>query len=689
MTKALVHEARIGREWDGAARVFDDRVFLVFQAQGPLGEDLPTFLPWCWEATFGASITVTVVQPHTRRARVRMAAGHPAADQLLGLPVTAIFADDSGPVSAYELDFAEQLDGAAATMKAMLEALASHTPEYRCPATHRAEMLAQAADMWPELTYSREHRASIAWFHSFRVHQHLVSDSLGKLAGDLLALPVNDLPQTLREPMSAFARTRDLSFLVSAVGAAVDADAWMDWFEAAGEIQRMEPWARFERLPIDALLLYMFSAEATNCGTRLPYVHGPRSCIAHIELDLQAIEEACALDEYWRRQDFSIRLNLGLVTSGADIPAKPSVFSDEAARMPRAAPREETEPAVEALLTEALRSKQWTIPRGARVQLPIGPFVEAEFTELSKDVAITLRTALGEYYYVGIEPAKLFWAFEPSFADSFDSDTAESICGAVRLLLAAVVRDFWVVEQRESVFAVREQPLVGRQRQVHAEPRIVYLPRARYSQRADVSRCAADLGHAHRREHAVGAHLRKASRSGSAQRALAEVYGFAVPQGYTFVRPHERGHLKREVVYRSRSALRSLYEVDDEAPRTTVRWFEFERDVRDALIGLGFEVEHVAASRRGDRGVDVYAKKGSGLDEVCWVIQCKCWSPARKVGPDVVRELLGALEGYPKETRGMIVTTSTFTAGAITDAARAGVRLMSGEEFLSLRQTKK
>jgi HJR/Mrr/RecB family endonuclease len=116
-----------------------------------------------------------------------------------------------------------------------------------------------------------------------------------------------------------------------------------------------------------------------------------------------------------------------------------------------------------------------------------------------------------------------------------------------------------------------------------------------------------------------------------------------------------------------------------------VDWFRFERDVQAAAVGLGFEVVHVAASRAGDQGVDLYASKGLDLDQVAWVIQCKCYGPDHLVGPHVVRELLGALQAHPRGTRGMIVTTSDFTDAAKRLAASNHVRLMNGDEFVKLR----
>jgi restriction endonuclease Mrr len=158
------------------------------------------------------------------------------------------------------------------------------------------------------------------------------------------------------------------------------------------------------------------------------------------------------------------------------------------------------------------------------------------------------------------------------------------------------------------------------------------------------------------------------------------------------VRPHERGKNKQEVVYRSRSALQALYEAAPELSGEghPDRWFQFERDVYGLMAALGFEVEHIAASGRGDRGVDVFARKGTDLDTVHWVIQCKCFGK-RKVGPGIVRELVGALElgrdKYPPGTRGMIVTTSSFSAEAVNEATLGGIRLIDGSEFVNLVST--
>jgi restriction endonuclease Mrr len=159
-----------------------------------------------------------------------------------------------------------------------------------------------------------------------------------------------------------------------------------------------------------------------------------------------------------------------------------------------------------------------------------------------------------------------------------------------------------------------------------------------------------------------------------------------LPVGYTFVRPHERGKKHRDIIYRSRSALRSLYTVTSEAAQGAAKssWFQFERDVHSLMAALGFTVEHVAASRTGDKGVDIIATKGSDFDQVYWFIQCKCYAPTHKVDPGKIREMKGVLSDQPHGTRGMIVTTSTFTSGAINEARGADIRLVDGREFVQL-----
>ena len=88
---------------------------------------------------------------------------------------------------------------------------------------------------------------------------------------------------------------------------------------------------------------------------------------------------------------------------------------------------------------------------------------------------------------------------------------------------------------------------------------------------------------------------------------------------------------------------------------------EFEELVAELFARNGCEVELTA--RSGDRGVDLYAIRRSGLLEQRYVIECKRNSPDNRVGPSLVRQLRGVVD-REQATCGVLVTTSTFTVGA-------------------------
>jgi restriction endonuclease Mrr len=123
--------------------------------------------------------------------------------------------------------------------------------------------------------------------------------------------------------------------------------------------------------------------------------------------------------------------------------------------------------------------------------------------------------------------------------------------------------------------------------------------------------------------------------------------------------------------------------VVEQTSSKAISWFQFEKDVAALMQRLGFTVEHKAVSRSGDQGVDILATKISPQTE-SWIIQCKCYSPHRKIGPDTVRELLGTIQLYPQRGSGMIITTSSFTRGAEALAEEHQIRLINGLEFAKL-----
>jgi restriction system protein len=108
----------------------------------------------------------------------------------------------------------------------------------------------------------------------------------------------------------------------------------------------------------------------------------------------------------------------------------------------------------------------------------------------------------------------------------------------------------------------------------------------------------------------------------------------------------------------------------------------FEQLIAELLSALGFEIISITPYG-GDGGVDVRAELVTGgVMRVRVAIQVKRW--ANNVRTPTVRELRGSLGAHE---RGMIVTTSSFSAGAREEAERQDaqpISLMSGEELVAL-----
>jgi Holliday junction resolvase len=246
----------------------------------------------------------------------------------------------------------------------------------------------------------------------------------------------------------------------------------------------------------------------------------------------------------------------------------------------------------------------------------------------------------------------------------------------ISILLAAIIRDFWVVEERQRVFGVAAKTKkAARLRSDWGKKSVVYIPRIRYV--GDIQNRADELNYVIRRPHFVIGHLRKALQASERQIVLAKQYGIVVPEGFTFVRPHRRGDKAQETIYRSRSALQCIRALKPEHMETgSDAWFTYELNVKNWLSSYGYEVEHMAANRHGDGGVDIQAyKEGEHL-----LVQCKYWQ-TEKIGPKVIREMLGTLQTFPKGARGVIVTSTELTEGARIKAIDNGIQFIENADF--------
>lgn len=104
----------------------------------------------------------------------------------------------------------------------------------------------------------------------------------------------------------------------------------------------------------------------------------------------------------------------------------------------------------------------------------------------------------------------------------------------------------------------------------------------------------------------------------------------------------------------------------------------FERLIVQLLMAMGFGGSAAEAGRAlgrsGDDGVDgVVDQDALGLDRV--YIQAKRYKPDYPVGPAAIREFSGSLELH-KASKGIFVTTSSFSKSASETAERLGKRIV-------------
>ncbi|MEZ5649438.1 MAG: restriction endonuclease [Burkholderiaceae bacterium] len=94
-----------------------------------------------------------------------------------------------------------------------------------------------------------------------------------------------------------------------------------------------------------------------------------------------------------------------------------------------------------------------------------------------------------------------------------------------------------------------------------------------------------------------------------------------------------------------------------------IRPRQFEELICEVLARYGWRIELTPASKDG--GYDIVGISGAaGGVASSWLIECKKYGPENKVGVGVVRALCGVKEQV-KVANAMIVTTSTFTSGAV------------------------
>lgn len=104
---------------------------------------------------------------------------------------------------------------------------------------------------------------------------------------------------------------------------------------------------------------------------------------------------------------------------------------------------------------------------------------------------------------------------------------------------------------------------------------------------------------------------------------------------------------------------------------------KFEELIASVFRQSGFEVELTPETRDG--GIDIIAVQKSGFaGSSLHLIECKRYLPHNTVGIGIVQRLLGVVEQH-RATKGIVVTTSSFTRDAIVVAESAKHRLVLNE----------
>ncbi len=668
---------RLDERCDGVA-VSDGNDLTVFVPCDGAGE-LGMVMPFGWDTTFGGVVSLTTFfKDWSKTAFVCLFPGTPEYEALRCGRLKAVFVRKQKAVSAYQVEFPETGQMA---LKEHLDRVDNHKP------LHQSNGAAfwRVAELIPPIKdgLCARDRLAMGWAMTFKDRVKMLSAAVGDATGFRLELPEGEIADEFIDIVEKEDTTiADYLAFFDHLQAKHDGLGLHKFMESAGKHYEKchgGPEGQQCYCPVigSALRVYCTSSKVTAQGSMAPWIGGKGEVhLLRLAPELFNIDPA----DYWSRVTDELPIQLGNMVTGQDAPLDLSHDSPHWESFPRVAPEEvdAVQASATALLSEAVQSRQWTIPNGAIFQLQIGPFEYFEAREGHNEILFVGRSDREEFAQLALSLQSDKLLFMGAWILG-DTDKYREIVAALRLLLAALVRDFLVVEERERVFG--NTTTRRKQGLRHLDTtRIVYLPRVRYTGSPEVDRCSKDLSLEVRQAHAVAGHLRKSANPSDYQLILAQRYGFSVPKGYTFVRPHDRGGEERDVVYRSRSALRSLFTVTSYTGDKPTDWFLFERDMKSLLEKLGFQVQHVAAARSGDGGVDVYATKGDDLDEVNWIVQCKAYA-SKKVGPSDIRELVGSLSEYPTGTRAMLATTSSFTSGARSLAKKHNIRLMDGTEF--------
>lgn len=104
--------------------------------------------------------------------------------------------------------------------------------------------------------------------------------------------------------------------------------------------------------------------------------------------------------------------------------------------------------------------------------------------------------------------------------------------------------------------------------------------------------------------------------------------------------------------------------------------YDFEKVVGDYFRDCGYVVYQT--KRSNDGGKDLVMYKGGRT----YYVEVKRYAKTNTVDRPLIQKLVGAC--HPAGAKGIFVTTSSFTKGAITEAHRSGIDLIDGQAFIKM-----
>ena len=543
-----------------------------------LDNNPPNFFPWAWSSEFGNSVTITAgVRPFGFIARISLDDDKPAFRHLFDQgSFQTVLIQNHTPIRAYTVNFKNSQAG-----NELLDLIAGfgrgHHPALVDPAVHYWWVLS-AVPHWDSMLTPTD-LLRCGWAELFGNAVSCIKEDLAELPNsELSRQPVvtDNLPQPLVEFLNIIKQHGcQLKPLFQHFERAILDSNWLREFFRGFTVAVPEPFDHIHfHFQLARLVKACFlSGRHTQYGTTVAWVDTYTCELEALTIQADEFTNPAILKDFWKRLEHTVsvtdfRLQWGAVISGTDYPASEEELKEGWKEVRLDCDLTEAQASIDAILEEAVANKHWCIPPQATVELKLGPFSYVQLSEVKEEIYFVLRDAKWQFFNVYLNPQKRLWSpiLFNALQERHESGQGE-VEASLKLLLAAIVRDFWVVEEREKVFATKSIPAkVRAQFRGSEEFRIVYLPRIRYNQPPNLTRCEQDFQQRERRKHFVSAHLRKTDAPSEHQLILAQVYGFSVPAGYTFVRPHERGVQHVQTLYRSRSVLNALYKIEDSTP---------------------------------------------------------------------------------------------------------------------------